>query len=52
MSKGSNLNCIDVWYIIAFGGDVQRMSVIACDDEYDGGRVEGHSLFGPVGTAM
>lgn len=52
MSKGSNLNCIDVWYIIPFGGDVQRMSVIASDDEYDGGRVKGHSLFGPVGAAM
>lgn len=52
MSKGSNLNCIDVWFIIVFGGDVQRTSVIASDDEYDGGRVEGHSLFGPVSTAM
>lgn len=52
MSKRSNLNYIDVWFVIAFGGNIQRMSVIASDDEYDGGRAEGHSLFGPVGTAL
>ncbi len=50
--KRSNLNYIDVWIVIAFGDNIQRMSVIASNDEYDGGRVEGHSLFRPVGTAL
>lgn len=52
VSKRSNLNYVDVWFIVAFGGDVQRMSVMAGNDEDDGGRAEGYSLFGPVGATL
>lgn len=51
-SKRSDLNHVDFWYVVILRGDVQRISIIVGDDEYDGGRAEGHPLFGPVRSAL
>lgn len=52
VSKRSDLNHVDFLYVVKFRGDVQRISLVAGDDEDDGGRAEGHPLFGPVRSAL